>query len=81
MRAQLINHYAQDPAAEGRGIYLVLWFGPGNATRVKPHPERLPVPNPEALARLLNASLRPDEQNRIQVFVLDVSAHHRPQPV
>ena len=78
MRAQLIDLYALDPAAQGRGIYLVLWFGPGNAQRVKPHPERLRVPNPDVLARLLSASLRTDEQSRIQVLVLDVSAHRRP---
>ena len=78
MRTQLIDRYAQDPAVEGYGIYLVLWFGPGNAKRVKPHPERLPVPNPGVLAHRLSASLRPDEQSRIQVFVLDVSAHRRP---
>ena len=81
MRTQLIDIYTQDPDVSGHGIYLVLWFGPGNAQRVKPHPERLPVPNPAALARLLRASLRPDEQSRIQVFVLDVSAHHRPNLV
>lgn len=81
MRTQLIDHYVKDPAAEGYGIYLVLWFGPGNAVWVKPHKQRLPVPNPAALARLLSASLRPDEQSRIQVFVLDVSAHHRPNLV
>ena len=79
-RTQLIDRYAQDPAAQGYGIYLVLWFGPGNAKRVKPHPMRLPVPNPTALARLLVETLRPEERSRIQILVLDVSAHQRPDP-
>ena len=80
MRAQLIDLYAQDPAAEGYGIYLVLWFGPGNAKRVKPHPTRQPVPNPTVLTRLLEETLQPEERSRIQIFVLDVSAHLRPDP-
>ena len=80
MGAQLIDRNAQDPAAEGYGIYLLLWFGPGNAQRVKPQPRRLPVPNPDTLARLLTETLRSEEQNRIKIFVLDVSAHHRPDP-
>ena len=80
MRTQLIDRYAQDPAAQGHGIYLVLWFGPGNANRLKPHPMRLPVPNPAALARLLEAALRPDERSRIQIVVLDVSPHQHPDP-
>ena len=33
-----------------------------------------------ALARLLTETLRPEEQNRIKIFVLDVSAHHHPDP-
>ena len=80
MRTQLIDRYAQDPAAQGHGIYLVLWFGPGNAKRLKPHPMRLPVPNPTALARLLEEALRPEERSRIQIVVLDVSAHQHPDP-
>ena len=76
--AQLIDHYAKDPAAQGHGIYLVLWFGPGNSTRVKRHTKALPVPDPMALTRLLEETLRPEERSRIQIFVLDVSAHHRP---
>ena len=80
MRSQLIDRYAQDPAAQGHGIYLVLWFGPGNAQRVKPHPMRLPVPDPTALARLLEVALRPEERSRIQILVLDVSPHQHPDP-
>ena len=80
MRTQLIDRYAQDPAAQGHGIYLVLWFGPGNANRLKPHPMRLPVTNPMALARLLEAALRPDERSRIQIVVLDVSPHQHSDP-
>lgn len=65
-----LTRYAQDPAAGGYGIYLVLWFGG----------QRMPLPpsgsrprSADDVERELNDILTPAERNRIQVVVLDVS--------
>ena len=71
LRAQLIPKYARDPGAEGHGIYLVFWFGPGALCRNPPSGTR-PRDAAELGARL-RAGLSDDERRRIDVCVVDVS--------
>ena len=67
---QLVGKYAIDPAAQGHGIYLVLWFGRGK-TRRSPDGER--PTTPEALEDRLRDALSPQRARKISVCVLDVS--------
>ena len=70
VHGQLIAQYTTDPAADGFGIYLVLWFGS----------EKMPIPpsgrrpgRPRELREMLEASLSIDEARKISVRVIDVS--------
>ena len=67
---QLLPHYANDPAAEGLGIFLVLWFG---RRRTAPVPEGERPRTPEELRERLVAQLTPEERRRAAVIVLDVT--------
>ncbi|OHC69597.1 MAG: hypothetical protein A3H93_02885 [Rhodocyclales bacterium RIFCSPLOWO2_02_FULL_63_24] len=65
-----LTRYAQDPAAGGYGIYVVLWFG-GKGMPFPPSGSR---PRTAAdVERELQAILTPAERTRISVVVLDVS--------
>jgi hypothetical protein len=71
---QLIEKYARDWRTDGRGVYLVLWFG--NVTG-KNLPRRsdgsaLPV-SPSELQQMLVEGLGEGERSRIDVVVFDVS--------
>ena len=68
---QLVGKYAIDPAAQGHGIYLVLWFGRGKTQR-SPDGER--PATPEALEDRLRGALSPQQARKISVCVLDVSS-------
>ena len=68
---QLVGKYAIDPAAQGHGIYLVLWFGRGNTWR-SPH-GHLPA-GPEDLEKRLQRSLSGPSARKVSVCVVDVSA-------
>ena len=67
-RTQL-RSYALDPASEGVGIYLVLWFG------IKPRatPEGLRPSTPQQLIDLLSAMIPAEDRCRLHVAVLDLS--------
>ncbi|MDE2977173.1 MAG: hypothetical protein OXU63_06600 [Acidobacteriota bacterium] len=74
-RDQLVARYTQEPATDGYGILLVLWFGdnertPLDETRTRPS-------NPEELQQKLEAGLAkqltPEQQRKIGVRVIDVS--------
>ena len=67
---QLAKQYAIDPAAQGHGIYLVLWFGTGKTQR-SPDGER--PATPEALEDRIRGTLSPQRARRISVCVMDVS--------
>ena len=69
IRQQLLENYAQDPEADGYGIYLVFWFGSKDA-RFHPEEGRRPK-TPEELQALLEQSLDKDERKRISVCVVD----------
>ncbi|WP_419922204.1 hypothetical protein [Candidatus Poriferisodalis sp.] len=70
MHRQLIGQYTTDPATDGYGIYLVLWFGgdemPTPASGLRPR-------SPDELREMLEADLSIDEARKISVRVIDVT--------
>jgi hypothetical protein len=71
---QLIKLYTKDYRANGRGIYLVLWFGIVRGKNLVPHPDGGPRPGtPEELRQMLVERLDPPERIRVDVVVLDIS--------
>lgn len=72
IRQQLVGKYAQDPEADGHGIYLVFWFG---FKFTRPHPEGGRRPKtPAELQEHLEQSLDNEESKRISVCVVDCAA-------
>ena len=72
MRGQLMAKYTTDPATQGYGIYLVLWFGEPDKP-VTRHPDGFRPKTPEELQRLLEQDLTRTEANKTSVVVLDVT--------
>lgn len=72
VRNQLLPRYANDPATEGLGIYLVLWFG----ARVTAVAENGRPGSPDALREHLLSELTPAERRRAAVLVMDVTPPH-----
>jgi hypothetical protein len=71
---QLIELYTKDYRANGRGIYLVLWFGPVAGKNLVSHPDGKPRPaKPEELRQMLFERLDASERSRVDIVVLDVS--------
>lgn len=70
IRQQLIPRYVRDPGTEGRGIYLVFWFGQDSAHN--PDTKTRPA-NPDDLQHQLEDSLTPDEADKVSVRVIDVA--------
>ena len=68
---QLVKKYAIDPAANGHGIYLVLWFG-RRKTRRSPDGQR--PAGPEDLEERLRDTLSPQRARKISVCVVDVGS-------
>lgn len=70
---QLDRLYAMHWRAEGRGIYLVLWFGDCRGKQLRRHPDRLRAPRSAAeLQTMLTERLRADQRGRLDVVVLDL---------
>ena len=67
---QLIPLYTLAPETQGRGIFLVLWFGGANMPG--PPSGKKPQNATELKAKLIEL-LSPQEQLLIDVIVLDVS--------
>lgn len=67
-RTQL-RTYVRDPASEGIGIYLVLWFG------VSPRatPEGIRPSTPQHFLELLSAMIPESDRQRLSLVVLDLS--------
>ena len=73
---QLDGLYSRDWRADGRGIFLVLWFGnmPGSGKQLCKHPDSLPKPQtPKQLQELLEQTIPEDRKSFIGVVVLDLS--------
>ncbi len=70
LRNQLIAQYANNPATDGYGIYLVFWFG---KDRTQPPPSGTRPESPQDLEKQLKATLSEDEARKISVCVIDVS--------
>ena len=70
VRNQLLPRYTTDPATEGLGIYLVLWFGPGLTAPASDGPRPQTVGD---LRERLLANLTPAERRRATVVVMDVT--------
>jgi hypothetical protein len=71
---QLIELYTKDYRADGRGIYLTLWFGPVAGKNLIASPDGKPAPaTPEEFRQMLVDRLDPSERSRVDVVVLDVS--------
>ena len=71
VRNQLIPRYTNDPATEGLGTYLVLWFGPELTASVPGG--RKPATPDEMRDRLL-AGMTAEERRRAVVIVMDVTS-------
>lgn len=72
VRNQLLPRYANDPATEGLGIYLVLWFGERHTAVAESGRPR----SPAALREHLLRELTPAERRRAAVLVMDVTPPH-----
>ena len=70
VRNQLLPRYTNDPATEGLGIYLVLWFGPDQTASV---PRGRKPMTPDAMRERLLANLATEERRRAVVIVMDVT--------
>ena len=68
-RDQLESRYMTDPAAEGVGIYLVLWFGHSP----KADPQGVVPASTKELEERLTSLVPPEDRVRLQVCVLDLS--------
>ena len=79
--SQLDKLYSQDWSAEGRGIYLVLWFGhqdnPSKRLRT-PDRERTIPTSPQDLQQMLTSSSRAALDGRVEVVVMDLSRSRPP---
>jgi hypothetical protein len=72
-RVQLQELYSIDPAADGHGIYLVLWFGA--KTRMSPEGN---LPSDAAdLERLLTARVPARDRAKLKIVVMDLTLKHR----
>ncbi|MNU30107.1 hypothetical protein D3C71_185890 [compost metagenome] len=69
---QLDALYTRDWHAQGRGVYIVLWFGPGVRMPVEPDGAARPA-SPEALREMLIAQIPVERRAQIDVYVIDLS--------
>ena len=64
--------------AQGRGVYIVLWFGNVCGKQLPGHPDGLAHPEtPQELREMLIAGLPESRRSQIDVFVMDLT---RPVP-
>ena len=72
VRGQLMAKYTTDPATEGNGIYLILWFADAD-NPVTRHPGGARPSSPKELRQWLEQDLSPEEARKISVIVMDVT--------
>lgn len=71
---QLDAKYTQDWQAEGRGVFIVLWFGELTEKNLPGHPKRLPRPKtPEEMKKMLLDRIPEARRSDLDVHVIDVS--------
>lgn len=71
---QLKVQYARAWQAEGRGAYIVLWFGDVPGKQLKAHPDGLERPTtPAVLREMLIDRIPESDRDLIDVYVVDVS--------
>ena len=71
---QLDAKYTVDWQADGRGVYIVLWFGDVPGKNLPKHPDGLPPPKiPGELERMLKDRLPEARRSSIDIFVIDLS--------
>ena len=71
---QLDAKYTVDWQADGRGVYIVLWFGDIPDRNLPKHPDDLPRPGaPGELERMLKDRLPEVRRSSIDIFVIDLS--------
>jgi hypothetical protein len=71
---QLAARYARDWHAEGRGVFIVIWFGDAKGKQLTVHPERLARPaSPQALRTMLIERIPERDRDLFDVYVVDVS--------
>ena len=71
---QLDAKYTRDWHAEGRGAYIVMWFGDVPGKNLPGHPKGLLRPKtPCELRKLLVDRIPESRRSDIDVFVIDVS--------
>ena len=72
---QLDAKYTVDWQADGRGVYIVLWFGNVPRKNLPKHPDGLPRPKtPGELERMLRDRLPEARRSSIDIFVIDLSS-------
>ena len=67
---QLAGQYAQDPAAQGHGIYMVFWFGRGRCQKA---PNGTTPSSAIELEQRLQQALTPPQCRKIRIVAVDVS--------
>lgn len=73
-QTQLDDLYGRSWRADGRGVYIILWFGDVPGKQLTAHPDGLPRPtSANELRKMLLDRLDESEKARIDIFVLDVS--------
>ena len=71
---QLDAYYAREWRAQGRGVYIVLWFGNVCGRQLPAHPEGLARPEiPVELRQMLIDRLPESRRSQIDVFVIDLT--------
>ncbi len=71
---QLIARYARDPASEGRGLYVVFWFGLASSRSVPKPPTGVDSSSSvSALEDALRLSLTSEQRQLIRVICIDVA--------
>ncbi len=76
MHDQLMAQYTTDPATDGYGIYLVLWFADSDKPATR-HPYGKRPSTPEELQDHLEQRLTAEEARKITVTVMDVTKPSR----
>jgi hypothetical protein len=78
---QLAARYMHDWNAEGRGVYIVLWFGNVPGKNLPRHPNGLARPaTPAALKAMLEDRLPSELRSVVDIYVVDVSRPRAVQP-